>query len=97
MSVRQMLGRPSGYVPLLLCLAAAATIVIQLITHGAAPSPDEGAAAHFFQLLMVVDVACIGFFALARLPRDPRAGVWVLALQVGAMAACWAPVFILHW
>lgn len=97
MSVRSMVQRPSGYVPLLLSAAAALTIAVQLLTHGAAPSPDEGAAAHIFQLLMVAEVPCIAFFAFTRLPADPRRGLVVLALHLGAVAAVLAPVFLLHW
>ena len=40
--------------------------------HGAAPQPDEGAAAHTWQLLMAGQVPIILLFAAQWLPETPR-------------------------
>jgi hypothetical protein len=78
-------------------VAAIAIILLFLAIHGPAPQPDEGAAAHLWQLLMVLQVPIIGFFAIKWIPRSPREGLPVLALQVVAAFAAMAPVFLLHW
>jgi hypothetical protein len=61
------------------------------------PQADEGAAAHVFQLLLVVQLPIVAFFAIKWLPRDPRHALYVLALQAAAGLAALAPVFLLHW
>jgi hypothetical protein len=55
---------------------------------------DEGAAAHLFQLLMVLQAPIILFFALKWLPREPREALTVLALQVGAWCAALGTLFV---
>jgi len=89
--------RPSAYVPILMSLAAVVTVLVHIAVAGTAPQPDEGAAAHLWQLLMALQLPVIGYFAIRWLPRAPRRGVLVLALQVGAALAAAAPVFLLHW
>jgi len=97
MTFRSMIGRPSALLPVALSLAALATIVVQVATHGVAPQPDEGAAAHIFQLLMVAQVPIVVFFALKWIPRDPLRAAQVLAIQVAAILVAFAPVYILRW
>jgi len=48
----------------------------------ALPRADEGTAAHLFQILMCGQLPIIAFFALRWLPRDLRAAVQILALQI---------------
>ncbi len=90
-------SRPSGLVPIAMSLAAVATILIHIAVAGTAPQPDEGAAAHIWQLLMAGQLPVIGFFAVKWLPKDPRAGLQVLSLQAGAALAALAPVYWLGW
>lgn len=78
-------------------LGALATVVIYLVVHGSAPQPDEGAAAHIWQLLMAVQIPIVLFFAFHWVPRSPRRAVPILALQLAAALAAAAPVFLLHW
>ncbi len=92
-----LLKQPSAILPLLLSLAALTTVFVHLAMFGPAPQPDEGAAAHIFQLLMVAQAPIIGFFAIRWLPRSPRSALQVLLLQVGAAFAALAPVFWLGW
>jgi len=97
MSVIPMLRRPSAFVPVLLSLTALATVVLRIVLVGTAPAPDEGAAAHIWQLLMAAQVPVIGYFAIRWLPESPRPALRVLALQLGAALAALAPVFLLVW
>lgn len=97
MSVSELLRRPTGFLPLALSGAALVTIIVHLAVAGTAPQPDEGAAAHIWQLLMVLEVLAMGFFAVTWLPKAPRPALLVLALQIVGIAAAMAPVAIFRW
>jgi hypothetical protein len=88
--------RPSAFLPVAMSLVALATVLVHVALFGAAREADEGAAAHIFQLLMVVQVPIIAFFAIKWLPRTPRQALPILALQAGAVLAALAPVFFLN-
>ena len=89
--------RPSGLVPICMSLAAVTTILWHIAVSGTAPQPDEGAAAHIWQLLMAGQLPVVAFFAVRWLPKDPRTALQVLALQAGAALAALAPVYWLGW
>ena len=78
-------------------LAALALVFAHLAAFGAARQADEGTAAHLFQLLMAGQVPIIATFALRRLPESPRPALQILALQLLAVVAAFAPVFLLGW
>ena len=97
-----ILKHPSAYLPLAMSVAAlavvgvAATYSILHYGHGLVPEPDEGTAAHLWQLLMAGQLPVLAFFAIKWLPRAPRPTLCVLALQAGAVLAAMAPVYLLH-
>ena len=78
-------------------VGALAVVLLFLASHGPAPQPDEGAAAHVWQLLMAGQVPIVLFFAVKWALREPRRSIPVLLLQVIAALAAMAPVFLLHW
>jgi acetylglutamate kinase len=90
-----MLKRPSAFLPLVMSLVALATVVAYVARYGIVREPDEGAAAHIWQLLMAGQVPVIAFFAIKWLPRTPRQVLYVLALQAAAALGALAPVFLL--
>jgi hypothetical protein len=90
-----MLRRPSAYVPIVLSFAALATVLVRIAWVGTAPAPDEGAAAHIWQILMAAQPPAIFLFAFRWLPVAPREAWRVVALQVFAMVAAMLPVFLL--
>jgi hypothetical protein len=92
-----MLKHPSAFLPVAMSLGALATVLIFVALHGTAPQADEGAAAHIWQLLMAAQAPILLFFAIKWVPQSPRQAVPILALQVGAVLAAMAPVFLLHW
>ena len=94
---RSLTRRPSGLVPIAMSLAAVTTILVHIGVSGTAPQPDEGAAAHIWQLLMAGQLPVVAFFAVKWLPKDPRTALQVLALQAGAALAALAPVYWLGW
>ena len=90
----RMLKNPSAFLPVAMSLAALATVLIHIILFGTARQADEGAAAHIFQLLLLVQLPIVAFFAIKWLPRFPKPALMVLALQAVAGLAALAPVII---
>jgi hypothetical protein len=74
-----MLKHPSAFLPVAMSLVALAVVLAFLAMHGPAPQPDEGAAAHIWQLLMAAQAPIVLFFAAKWLPRSPRQAMPVLA------------------
>jgi hypothetical protein len=88
-----MLRHPSAALPVAMSLAALALVLGHVALYGAVREADEGTPAHLFQLLMAAQVPIILYFAIKWLPAYPRQALWVLALQLGAAIAAFAPVF----
>jgi hypothetical protein len=96
MSLWGMLKRPSGFLPVLMSLAALAVVGVHIARWGPAREADEGAAAHIFQLLMALQVPIVAFFAFRWVPRAARPALQCLAVQVIAAVAALAPVALLQ-
>ena len=90
-----MFRRPSAFLPLAFSLLALAVVAIHVARFGTAREPDEGTAAHLWQLLMAAQVPLIAFFAIRWLPEEPKPAFVVLALQAVAVLAALAPVYFL--
>jgi hypothetical protein len=88
--------QPSAFVPLAMSLAALALLLIHFAMFGDVRGTDEGAAARIFQLLLAAQLPIIAFFAIKWLPRAPKEGLIVVALQAGAGIAAIATVLILE-
>jgi hypothetical protein len=91
------LKHPSAFLPMGMSLLAVGAVLTHLVFVGAAPQPDEGVAAHLWQLLMAGQLPVILFFAIRWLPQAPRCALRVLALQGAAAVVALAAVFLLHW
>jgi hypothetical protein len=89
--------RPSAFFPIAMPIAALLTVLYHLATFGIAREPDEGAAAHIWQLLMAGQLPIVAFYAFKWLPRAPRTALQVLAVQLGVALAALAPVYLLRW
>jgi hypothetical protein len=96
MRLPDMAKRPSAFLPVLMSLAALATVLLHIARFGVGREPDEGAAAHIWQLLMAAQTPIIGYFAIRWLPQAPQQALRVLAVQLIAAWAALAPVFILR-
>ena len=92
-----ILKRPSAFLPMAMSAAAVLTVLVHLVSVGAARQVDEGAAAHVWQLLMLAQVPIVAFFAIRWLPESRRQALVVLGLQAVAVLAALAPVFLLKW
>lgn len=95
MTLPRMIRQPSAFVPVAMSFVALATVLLHLARFGVVREPDEGAAAHIWQLLMAAQIPIIAFFAIKWLPRAPKAALAVLALQIAAILTALAPVFFL--
>src|ERR1700680_97829 len=87
------LKQPSAFVPVAMSLAALIVVLGFLARYGVVHEADEGAAAHIFQLLLVLQLPIVAFFAIKWLPRAPKAALRILALQAAAGLAALAPVY----
>ena len=92
----RIIKQPSACLPLAMSLAAFALVIGTVTVHGVVHEPDEGTAAHLFQMLIAGQVPIVAFFAVKWLPRTPRPAACVLAAQVGAVLAALAPVYFFH-
>ena len=92
-----LIRRPSAWFPVVLSLFALGTLLAYIAMHWpVAREADEGAAAHLFQIWLALELVMVGFFAIRWLPKLRKAALSVLALQVAAILAACAPVFLLH-
>ena len=97
MTIPIMMKKPSAFLPIVMSVTALAVIFIYIAMHGSDPQPDEGFAAHLWQLLMVLQIPIIAFFAIRWLPQSPRLAVIILVLQIIAVLAALTPVYLLSW
>jgi hypothetical protein len=95
MTIREIAKEPSAFVPVLLSLAALAVVGVHVAVYGAAREPDEGTAAHLWQLLMAAQMPIVLYFAVKWVPRAPRLALAILGAQIAAVIAALAPVFLL--
>ena len=89
----QPIKQPSAVLPIAMSLAALVIVLVHVARYGGAREPDEGTSAHLFQLLMAGQLPVVACFALKWLPRLPAQTLGVLALQLGAALAAFAPVY----
>ena len=80
--------------PVLMSLVMIAFGSREVVMNGPVRQPDEGIAAHLFQLLMPVEAVLITIYAFTWLPRTPRLAAAVLALQIGLALAIVGTVFV---
>ena len=94
---RTLLMQPSACVPIAMSLGALGVALGYAALFGTAPRPDEGTAAHLWQLLMAGQVPVIAFFAVRWIAIQPRQALLVLMAQIGAALAAMAPVWWFGW
>ena len=88
--MRMLSSRPlSASLPVVMSALALAVVIGHAAIYGVIHEPDEGAAAHIFQILMVAQIPFLGYFIYKWVSRSPRQFSSVLAL----LAALWASAF----
>jgi hypothetical protein len=83
----------SALVPIGMSLAALALVSVYGLIIRPGPQPDEGAAARVYQLLMILQVPVVAYFAIRWLPRSTRPALLVLVLQGAAWLAALAALY----
>ena len=78
-------------------LMAVGVVLTHITFYGTARQPDEGTAAHLWQLLMAGQLPIVLVFAAKWLPQSSRYALAVLALQAATAVAAITPVYFLHW
>ncbi|MGH8151037.1 MAG: hypothetical protein ACRETB_13825 [Steroidobacteraceae bacterium] len=101
MPLRVAIRRPSGFLPIALSGAALGVVLLRLAIFGTAPEmhagrPDEGPAAHLWQIFMTAQAPIILFFMVRGLRQDPAGTLSVLGVQALAILLAAAPVFLLQ-
>lgn len=91
-----LLKHPIVILPIAMSLAALAIVLGHIAYAGVAREPDEGAAAHLFQLLIVGQLPFAAFFAIRWVPRAPRQALAALAIQAAAALGALAAVYFLR-
>ena len=94
-SILSLSKKPSAFVPMAMSCTALAVVLSSIVLFGVVHEPDEGAAAHIWQLFMIGQVPILAYFVIRWLPSVPRQTLFVLALQIGAALAAMAPVYFL--
>ncbi len=75
-------------------LIALSMVLIHAAIFGIVYEPDEGTAAHVFQLLLAAQLPVVAYFVIRWLPHAPGRTLQVFALQVlAALAAITAAFF----
>lgn len=92
-NVAMLVRKPSAILPIAMSAGALATVLFAVALTGAKREPDEGAAAHIFQLLIAGQLPFVAWFVLHWLKRDFRAGLAIFALQALAVAVALFPVW----
>lgn len=92
MNFTTLLKTPSALAPLVMSLTAFLLILVVVSSVGITQQHDEGAPARLFQLLIVLQLPIMVFFAVKWLPRSPRLSLLVMLLQMGAASAAVATI-----
>jgi len=90
--IRPTFRVPSAWVPIGMSLVALGVVAGHLLILGAARAADEGTAAHVWQLMMAGQMPLVAWFIFRWLPKGPRQGIRVLAVQLAAFVMAAAPV-----
>ena len=86
---------PSAWIPIAMSVLALATVTLAVAISGTTRQPDEGSAAHLWQLLMLGQLPFIAWHLARGALSNTRQLAVVLAIQVGAILAAAAPVYLL--
>ena len=70
-------------------------MLLHFARYGIIHETDEGTSAHLFQILMLLQMPIVIYFAIKWIPRAPSQAMAVLALQACAIVAAFAGVYFL--
>ncbi len=70
-TVKFFVKTPAAWLPVVMSACALTLPYLWVLIFGADPAGDEGGAAHIWQILMVLQIAAVLFFAVRYLPEKP--------------------------
>ena len=88
-----LLKYPSAYLPLVMSLAALTLVLGHAAVFGIVHEADEGAAAHIWQILMVIQLPFVAYFIVRWLPSHIQESLQILALLAATWLANFAAVY----
>mgnify|MGYP003394066069 CR=1 FL=1 len=89
--------KPSAWVPMVLSFGILAMELGFLLFSGPPQrQPDEGVAAHLFQLWLLAEFFLVALFAVRWMPQGPKQALSILAIQIALVLAGMFPVFYFH-
>src|SRR5436190_22289491 len=88
-----LIRQPSAYLPLVMSLAALTLVVGHAAVFGIVHEADEGAAAHIWQILMVIQLPFVAYFIVRWLPSHIQESLQILALLAATWLANFAAVY----
>jgi len=91
--IPSLVERLSAWLPPVMSILALAVVVLHLVAFGTAREPDEGGAAHMWQLLMAGQLPFVAWHAVRWIPRAPALSLKIFAVQILAILAAIAPVW----
>jgi hypothetical protein len=92
-----LIKQPSAWIPIALSLTWVAFWIFQLGMFGPPrPEPDEGTAAHLFQIWLVSEALLLAYFTIRWLAQRPKQALPILILQIALVIVDCAPVRIFH-
>ena len=94
-SIATLACKPSAIAPVIMSVGALVVVLIAVLTGGVKPRPDEYAAAHIWQLLMVGQLPFLGWFVFRWSRRHFRSAAPVIGLQILAFCLALLPVWLL--
>ena len=90
-----LIRRPSAYLPLAMSVAALFLVLAHAAIFGITHDPDEGTAAHTWQILMVAQLPFVANFVIRWLPNQFKGSLQILAFLATTWLANFAAVYFL--
>lgn len=90
-----LIRTPLAGLPIAMSALALIVVLASIALSGTARQPDEGAAAHLFQILVVGQMPLIGWFLWRRLRAHQPGTLAILAVQALSVAIALFPVWYL--
>ena len=90
-----LIRKPSAYLPLGMSLAALVLVLAHAAVFGITHDPDEGAAAHTWQILMAAQLPFVAYVVIRWLPSQFKETLEILAVLAATWLANFAAVYFL--
>jgi len=90
-----LLKHPEAFLPIVMSLIALTMVLAHFAFLGLINEPDEGTAAHIFQLLMLIQLPVIAYFAYKWVQKTPGPALNLILVQAGLWITTIASIYFL--